>query len=90
MAEITHDSDARRFETTLDGQLAGLDYEIEDGRMIITHTRVPDAIAGRGVAGRLVQAAFDHARTAGLRVRPVCSYAAAWATRHADVRPLLD
>jgi hypothetical protein len=35
-------------------------------------------------------AAFEYAREAGLHVRPLCSYAAGWAERHPEYRPLLD
>ena len=45
---------------------------------------MPQAIGGRGVAGALVRAAFEHAGANGLRVRPLCSYAAAWAQRHPE------
>lgn len=90
MTDIEHDSDAHRFSTSVDGHDATLDYDLADGRMVITHTRVPDEISGRGIAGDLVRAAFEHARATGLRVRPICSYAAAWAERHAEYRPLLD
>lgn len=86
---VRHDAAARRFAVTVDGADAFIDYERRDEQMVITHTRVPDAIGGRGIAGQLTRAAFDHARTAGLTVRPQCSYAAAWAERHPDVSDLL-
>lgn len=86
---IRHDADARRFVVTVDGVDAFVDYERRGEQMVITHTRVPDAIGGRGVAGQLTRAAFDHARSAGLTVRPACSYAAAWVERHPDVSDLI-
>lgn len=88
--QIRHDAAARRFTTTIDGVDAFVEYEQSGEQLVITHTRVPDEIGGRGIAGQLVQAAFDHARSAGLSVRPACSYAAAWAERHPDVADLLD
>ena len=57
--------------------------------LTITHTGVPEAIGGRGIASHLVEAAFAHARSAGLKVRPACSYAAAWVERHPEVTDLL-
>ncbi len=44
--------------------------------MLITSTSVPDVIGGRGIAGLLTLAAFEHARSQGWKVRPVCPYAA--------------
>ena len=90
MTEIEHDRDARCFRAAVEGYEAQLEYDRVDGWMVITHTRVPDAIAGRGVASRLTRRAFDTAREEGLQVRPMCSYAAGWAERHPEVRDLLQ
>lgn len=86
---IAHDAAARRFTVELDGHRAELEYQLHGGTLAITHTGVPEAIGGRGIAARLVEAAFAHARAAGLKVRPSCSYAAAWVERHPEVRDLL-
>ncbi len=81
-SEIVHHPIPGRFATEVEGHRAHLDYEMDGGDMLITHTIVPEAVSGRGIAGRLVQAACDHARNEGFRVRPVCSYAQAWIARH--------
>lgn len=86
---IHHDAAAHRFAASVDGTEAFVDYEQHGEQMVITHTRVPESIGGRGIAGQLTQAAFDHARSAGLTVRPQCSYAAAWVERHPDVSDLI-
>jgi hypothetical protein len=39
--EITHNAEARRFETRVDGYLAVADYRLADGVMHMTHTEVP-------------------------------------------------
>ena len=83
-----HEPERDRFSITEDGQLAVVDYTIADGVMTIQHTRVPEAIGGRGIAGILVRAALDHARNLGLKVRPDCSYANAWMRRHPEYEDL--
>ena len=85
---IQHDPDVHRFATTIEGERAYIDYRLEGGVMILTHTWVPEAIGGRGIAGRLVRHALDHARANGLRVHPACSYADAWMRRHPEVEDL--
>lgn len=87
--DIVHHAIPGRFVVEVDGHVARLDYEQDQGVMHINHTVVPEAIGGRGIAGRLVQAAFRHARDEGWKVRPECSYAAAWAGKHPDVADLL-
>jgi Predicted acetyltransferase len=84
ISPIHHDLAGRRFVVVSDGQEARLDYEREGDTLAITHTFVPAAIGGRGVAGCLVRAALAFARAQGLRVRPACAYADAWMRRHPD------
>ncbi len=84
MEEVRHDAAHQRFSVTVDGHLAVLDYVRGDSTIAITHTGVPRAIGGRGVAARLVRAALLHARNEGLRVDPQCSYADAWMRRHPE------
>jgi hypothetical protein len=85
---IQHDPAAQRFSTVVDGVEAHLEYRRHGGVLTITHTRVPEAIGGRGIAGALVQAAMDHARAEGLKVDPVCSYSAVWMERHPEYHAL--
>ena len=83
-SHIEHDRDGRRFYTYVESHRAELDYRLEDAIMTITHTGVPEAIEGRGIAASLVQAALATARAEGWKVVPRCAYAAAYVRRHAD------
>jgi predicted GNAT family acetyltransferase len=80
---ISHDQSASQFTTEVDGHRAELDYEAADGVMAITHTKVPPAIGGRGVAAELMRAALAFATERGWSVKPVCSYAVAYMKKHA-------
>ena len=82
ISPIHHDRAGRRFVVVRDGHEAWLDYEQAGNILVITHTLVPAAIRGRGIAGELVRAALEFVRTQGLRVRPACSYSDAWMRRH--------
>lgn len=86
---VQHHSAQQRFVAVVDGFEAELEYQLRGDQIVITHTGVPDAIGGRGVASDLVRAAFEYARGAGYKVRPACSYAAAWAERHPEFSQLL-
>lgn len=85
---IRHDPGQSRFSVEVDGHTGYVDYERVGDAIEITHTVVPTAIGGRGLAGELVRAALDFARDAGLKVRPRCSYADAWMHRHAEYEDL--
>lgn len=86
--DIQHNRGARRFEVDVDGAHCVLDYTLAEGGMAITHTEVPPAAGGRGVAGELVRTALDFARAKGWKVAPLCSYAEAWMTRHPEYADL--
>ncbi|QNP40906.1 GNAT family N-acetyltransferase [Lysobacter solisilvae (ex Woo and Kim 2020)] len=87
--EIHHDPVGRRFTTVVDGLEAEVTYHYDHEVLVINHTGVPRQIEGRGIASELVRAAFEFARGAGIRVRPACSYAAAWIQRHKQYADLL-
>lgn len=87
--EIRHDVPEQRFVVTLDGHAGYVEYERDGKLFTITHTIVPPEIGGRGIAGKLVAAALDHARSEDLKVVPRCPYAAAWIDRHPQYADLL-
>lgn len=57
--------------------------------IIIDHTSVPDAYRGQGVGLKLVTRAVEDARASGVKILPLCPFAAAQFGKHpewADVR----
>ncbi len=78
-----------RFALTAGDAEAELTYTLRDDVMIVTHTFTPPAMRGHGVAERLMRAAVIYARAAGLKLRPLCSYAAAWLQRRPEEQDLL-
>jgi uncharacterized protein len=88
--DIRNNEEASQFETNVDGHLAVAAYDLEEpDRIVFTHTEVPEALAGRGVAGAIVKFGLDHAREKNLTVVPQCSYVAAFVKRHAEYQDLL-
>ena len=86
---ITHNPAQQRFEWLEDGILCVLDYRLSGKLMTIVHTGVPEAVGGQGIAADLTQAALDTASAHGWKVRPVCSYAAAYLQRHPQYQELM-
>ena len=84
MSIISHDPNAYRFTTEVEGRHAQLDYTLAGRVMTITHTRVPPEIGGRGIAAELMDAALNTAQSAGWTVTPACSYAAAYVAKHSQ------
>lgn len=91
MAEVTisHEDrgDRGRYVATVAGSdhTGHLDWVARgEGIRAATHTLVPPAIGGRGVAAKLVEALVADARAQGFRIDPRCSYVEAMFRRHTD------
>ncbi|MEG3088474.1 GNAT family N-acetyltransferase [Sphingomonas sp. PB4P5] len=78
-----------RFELIEDDQTAFAAYELEGKTIAFAHTIVPPALEGRGIASRLIAYALGEARARGLKVRPECSFVAAFIERHPETQDLL-
>ena len=66
-------------------QAGELAYRMDGSdNMILDHTDVEDVYKGKGIGKLLVQAAVDHARKNGLKLRPLCTYAQLMFERNKD------
>ena len=88
--QIVHRPEIGRFETTVDGLRCEADYQLSGHTVHMTHTGVPSALEGRGIAAALVQAALAWSRAQGYKVVPVCSYVRVYIKRHPQWQDLID
>lgn len=81
-----------RYWTSLDdGPEAELTYSrAGESLMIIDHTGVPEAYRGQHVGVALVARAVEDARAEGIKIMPLCPFAAAQFKRHAEWRDVLS
>ncbi len=86
---VVHNEAEGQFEAAVDGQTAVAEYTLARGVMVFTHTEVPPAFEGQGVAGKLVRTALEHARDAGLAVWPVCPFVRSYIRRHSEFQDLV-
>src|ERR1700691_33095 len=84
---VVRDSAHERLIWAQDGSEAELVYRRRGNRLFLIHTGVPDALAGHGSAGKLVQASLAWADVEHLTVVPICSYARRWLTEHPEAAP---
>ncbi|HNR92482.1 MAG TPA: GNAT family N-acetyltransferase [Dokdonella sp.] len=87
--EVNHDRAAQAFVASVDGHRCAIDYALSGKTMTITHTRVPEAVGGRGIAADLTRAALAAVRAEGWKVVPACSYVSSFIERHAEYADLL-
>lgn len=79
-----------RFEAVLDGKTSVLTYELPDDKtMKLVHTVVPEALRGRGIATKLVEAVMTNAREHGIKLIPQCSMVSGYMSKHPETHDLL-
>ena len=86
---VSNNEGESRFETTVDGQLSMVEYEASPGKIVLTHTEVPRALSGRGIAQKMVTHALDHARKNKLKVVPQCAYVMSYIEKHPEYKDLV-
>ena len=85
LLQVEHDPVAHRFQARVPSGTAVLAYApAGPGLLELYSTQVPAPDRGRGVGGRLVEAAVAYARGQGMRIIPTCSYVAQWLREHPD------
>ena len=72
--QIEHDRENSRFLINLGDEPAELNYRQKDQVLDFYHVYVPDAHRGKGVAAKIVIAAFDFAAREGFKVIPTCPF----------------
>jgi hypothetical protein len=87
---VVDNPDESRFEIATPAGLGVLEYRRSGNRLTLIHTEVPKADRERGLATRLVEAAFLHAREQGLTIVPHCPFVRAYVERHPEVLPLVE
>ena len=88
-ARVRDNPSRSRFELEIDGAAAIAEYRLDGAVITFTHTEVPPALQGGGIASALVRGALLAARERGLRVKATCSYVAAFLKRHPEFADLL-
>ena len=82
MGEIHDDIPAGRLEVEEAGHLVFARYSRADGRLIIEHVEADPALRGTGASGRFMEALVAEVRRRGVKITPVCGWAALWLERH--------
>lgn len=89
MSDVSNNEERSRYELVEQGHTAFAAYGIDGAVITFTHTVVPPALQGMGVASRLIAAALADARARGLKVVPQCPFVAAYIAKHPEWRDLL-
>ena len=79
------------YRLRLEGHFAEMTFSRAGERlMIIDHTEVPDALRGRGIGDLLVDRAVSDARANGVKIVPLCPFAASRFRKHPEYADVLS
>lgn len=87
---VIDNTEKSRFELTEDGHTAYADYSKDkNGILSIKYVFAPEALRGKGTAGRLMEGVSQTAKEKGFKLYPICGYASSWLRRHAEYHDLV-
>lgn len=87
--DITHNEQADRFETNIEGQTGYISYQERGDTLVYDHTIVPQELGGRGIGSKLVKHALDYAREHDKKVVPQCSFVSSYISKHPEYKDLV-
>jgi predicted GNAT family acetyltransferase len=89
MLGFSDSAENNRYELAVDDTVSLATYRDQAGVRFILHVETPPEARGKGHAARLLDAIVEDARARGLKLRAVCSYAAAYFQRHPNTADVM-
>lgn len=86
--EVVHNPDETRFEIDLGNGVAMVEYQRAGKNIIFTHTEVPPAYEGMGLANKLAYTALEYAKAEGLKVQPLCPFVKLYIQKHPEYQAI--
>ena len=82
---VTENTQQHRFELPIaDGMLATAYYRVDNGRVVLVHTEVPQEFSGQGIATRLARGTFELLRKTGRKAVLKCPFMSWFVVAHPE------
>ena len=85
---LIHNRDECRYEYHIDGHVAYITYDEQDAKMHLTHTIVPQELAGKGLARALLEDVLKEIEKENKKAVAECSYIVKYQEKNPDKRHL--
>jgi predicted GNAT family acetyltransferase len=82
--KLVNNETDHRFELTVEGYTAFIDYKIKKDKAYLIHTEAPEELKGKGVAEALVEKTLIYLEEQHLKLVPLCPYVQLFLKRHPD------
>lgn len=92
MTTVVDNPSQHRFELPIEreDEIAAAYYRVENDRLVLTHTEVPQQFSGQGIGSRLARGVFDAIRASGRKAILKCPFMGAFAARHPEYSDIVD
>ena len=85
---LIHNEDEFKYEYHIDEHIAYIIYDDQNGNMHLTHTVVPEALAGKGLAKQLLEDVLEEIKKANKKAVAKCSYVVKYQEKHPELSDL--
>ena len=85
---LEHNIEASKYEFHIGEHIAYITYDDQNGDMHLTHTIVPDALAGKGLAKTLLEAVLQQIKKDNKKAVAKCSYIVNYQQKHPEASSL--
>ncbi len=80
---------AKRYEFHVDGHVPVIEYIKARDKIYLTHTEVPSALEGKGIASALIKKALEDIDAKNLTLIPLCPFVAGYLKKHPEWKRLV-
>jgi len=87
--QVIDNKEEKRYEATVDGEQAFIEYSVLPGILSLNHTEVPDALGGRGVASEMAESVLMAIELRGLKVKAICPFIKKYIDKHPEWKSIL-
>lgn len=81
---VIDNKEKNRFETTVDGYEAIIEYSVLPNILSLNHIEVDEALAGKGVASEMTEKVLLQIELRGLKVIPICPFIKKYIQKHPE------
>jgi len=85
---LIHNKPECKYEYHIDGHIAYITYDDQEGKMHLTHTIVPEELAGKGLAKTLLEEVLEQIKKDGKKAVAQCSYIVKYQEKHPELSDL--
>ena len=86
--KLIHNESESKYEYHIDGHIAYITYDDQNGEMHLTHTIVPEELAGKGLARTLLEDVLQEIKKENKKAVAQCSYIIKYQEKHPEASDL--